>query len=346
MKVDRQALLEILVMIKPGLDIKDLVEGSNHFIFEEDRVFSFNDKIAISSPSPIALNCSVPSQEFYSLVNQITDKEIDFVIKEKSLNICGSTIKAGFSILTESESLGLIRSIDFRALDPWFHLPEDFLKGLSLCIFSCSKDATLGWMTCIWVSGNQMLSTDDVRITSFNMVEKIENSFFLPLSAAQCLIKFSPIEYCLKDGWVHFRDEKKVIFSSRILDSNNPEENIEEFFTVEGTEIFLTRNEEFKNAVKRVGILEDKFMEYDRKIDVKIEGKTVTIEGQREGVGWIKEEIILDTYDENLCFSFKINPSFLWEILTVVPSLIITINKTTCLFKSGNFRHVMSLPSD
>ena len=346
MKVDRKNLLEILTRVKPALAIKDFVEGGTHFIFDENQVFSFNDKIAISSPSPVHLNCSVSSQEFYSLLSQIADEEIDLTIEEECLNIQGSAIKAGLTILRESESLKLIRSIDFESLGPWFPLPKDFLKGLSLCGFSCSKDATLDWMTCIWISGGSMLSTDDIRVTSFNMMKEIESSFFLPLTSAQSLIKFLPVEYCLKDGWAHFREEKKVIFSSRILDSENPEENIEEFFNVQGTELFLTENKTFLDVIKRVGILEDKFMELDRKISIKIEGRKVIIEGKREGIGWIREELLLDTYNENLRCSFKINPSFLWEILTIMPSLIIIIGETTCLFKSDNFRHVMALPLD
>lgn len=344
MKVQRKVLLEILNKIRPGVATKDQIEGGTHFIFEGDRIFTFNDQISISSPSPINLNCSVPSQELHTLLNKLTDEEIDLELKDGNLKITAQKTKASLFVLNETESLKLIRSLDLETLNLWFTLPKDFLDGISLCMFSVSKDTTLGWMSCVCVSEDMIFSTDDVRITKFKMCEKIENAFFLPLSSIKHLINFIPIKYCLRDGWVHFCGENNTIFSIRMLDLAQPEENIENFFSIEGVKLFLPENEEFKRAIDRAGIIEDKELEFDRKVYIEIKGENVIIKSQKEGVGWIEEKIVLSSYDENLDISFRINPSFLKVVMEIMPSLTMVVGENKCLLTSANFQHILALP--
>lgn len=346
MKINRTELLNVLNMIKPGVTTKELIEGSSHFIFRDSRVFSFNDQITISSHSPVNLNCTVPSDTFYSLLNKIQEEEICLEVEDDLLKMTNvsESLKVRLNVLKETEASKILSSLSLEDLNSWENLPEDFAEGVSLCMFSVSKDATLGWMTCIWISGSTILSSDDLRITKFEMKEKIPDSFFLPLSSLVALLKFNPTKYCLRSGWAHFKNDEEVIFSSRILDTTEPEEDIESFFAIEGTELLFLNNESFKNAVKRVEVIEDKIQVFDRKVLIKVEEKDVVVQGQREDVGWIEEKIQIETGVKDAHFLFQINPTFFLEAIEKISPLVLILGEGSCLFKSEFFKHIMVLP--
>ena len=50
MEVNREGLLEILQRVQPALADVEMLEQSRSFVFTNERVYTYNDEIAISHP--------------------------------------------------------------------------------------------------------------------------------------------------------------------------------------------------------------------------------------------------------------------------------------------------------
>jgi len=53
MKVNREAFLQCLETVQPGLSTREVVEQASSFIFKEGEVFSFNDELFCRNKSTL-----------------------------------------------------------------------------------------------------------------------------------------------------------------------------------------------------------------------------------------------------------------------------------------------------
>ena len=66
--MDKNEFLKALDLIKPGLAKNSLVEESETVIFDNDRIYSYNDEIAISCPFKTGITGGIHSQELHKFL--------------------------------------------------------------------------------------------------------------------------------------------------------------------------------------------------------------------------------------------------------------------------------------
>ena len=338
MKIDRKHMLEVLQAVKPGLASKEVIEQSTSFIFTDGRVMTYNDEIAISHPLDIDLEGAVIAKEFFNLLSKLHDEEVDVSTTKSELAVKGKKNKAGIKLELKTnidEIIGVLGKVK-----KWNALPASFTQGLGFCLFSTGKDMTRALLTCIHCSGNSMMSSDDVRITLFEMGKKADMpAINIPATAAYELKSFEPIEYSTTKGWAHFKSKGGAVFSCRILEDAYAKEKIMSLVekAIKGDSISLPNG--LSDALERAGIFStsmDIKTIVDNRVRVTLDEGTMTIRGEGNS-GWFEETNRI-RYKGDLV-EFDINPTFLQSILPHTNEVI--LNQRTLCFQSDDFTHVI-----
>lgn len=337
MKIKRAELQTILENLRPGLARRDIVGKLSDFTFSGNRLCTFNDQISISHPFESEFECSVDGQNFYSVIVNIPEGEIDLTLKESKLVIKGEKSKAS---LVTSEGGVVSSKIKVPRINSkkWKDLPELFTKGVKLCSFSVSTDLTRPALTCIAVKGDKIFSADNLRISKFLLSAPVGDDFLITGASAAVLAKYPVTKYLKDDSWIHFKTEGDIIFSCRVIVDVFPD--VSGYFKVDGVSFALP--DELRNVVDSVSVVADEEFSIDRIISVLLSKKEKTITCSGKGsLGSFERTCALGGRIQH-DVEFDINPSFFSEVLYSGSEM--TLGESHALFTGDAFAHVMCLP--
>lgn len=221
MKVDRKDLLRVLKAALPGIESGNaILEGADTFIFNNGNIHSYNDNISVTVPFIFTnkagenVSGALKAKDFYDLINRYSDDTLSIIPKQGVWIVKTENSTAELTLL-ESGILERVQNI-FPDKIKWHDIPEKFIDGLTLCIIAGNRSVLSG----IFASKNILTSTDEVRISQFNLNAPLANgdSFWISDQAAVELIKLNNLKkYCVSDSWIHFKSEEKIIFSCKRL---------------------------------------------------------------------------------------------------------------------------------
>lgn len=336
-KINRMQFIDVLTKVKPGIADKEIIEQSSHFIFEPDRVWSFNDEIAINQTFNSGLKGAVKADEFYKLLNKLEDETITITINEGGFCVQGEKITANIKIDPDVK-LQTVSIPDIKAKG-WEVLPDEFCSSLSVCLFSASKNMIRPALTCLYVTGDKVVSTDTFRATKHTMQGSISTELLIPASSAKELIKYNVVKiFTGNKGWLHFTNDESTIFSCRTFADIEFPKQIWDFFNVEGEKIILP--DTFDKVIDRVSTLITADFDLDRFVTLNIE-KNILECKSKGSYGSISEKIKIDYKGEVI--SIKIHPGFLTAIINKLNEVI--IGQDRVLFQGDNFEHAICLSS-
>jgi hypothetical protein len=320
-------LISALSKIKSGISTRGVVDGFGNYSLDDDFVRTYNDHICISYPFKTGVVASVKAENLNAVLSKIDVENIELSVVDNSLLINGGNTKAGL-IKTEG-----VKHIPING--EWKDLPEDFLHGLSLCSFSAADTMSMGILYCIHVNRKKLYSSDNYRISKYELSKEIRDTFLIPAKSAEEVSKFKVTKYLLDESWVHFKSDTGVIFSCRIV--NGIYKDVDRFFEVEGKEFVLPEN--IKKYVDSSLVMADGKREFEKKIEMTLSKDQIILRGETE-TGWIESKVPCQL-DLEESFKVTINPVFLNEVLNKSTSII--VREGRALFKSENFQHVMVL---
>lgn len=349
--VSRQDFLSVLNKARVAVDQKGLIglEQAQHFIIRDDRVITYNDRIAVSAPigAKLGMELTVQADDLYKVLSDIPEEFVQMELDEdENLLVSSATTKSGMaSMPLEGELLELVDSLKLDKLKrkDWQDLPKNFIEAIKLCGFSVSKDAANVAYSSIFVDNDGMgdgvvYSTDKWRISRYSFDEGAAMTFLLPYDAAKELIKYSVVEIQQKGAWAHFRDKDGLVFSVRTVDVDFPD--CEKYFEVKGEKMKLPSG--LVKALEQILVFapgEDLEL---REAEITFRKGKITIRSQNDR-GWIERKITVPGLNvpKNMP-SLVINPVFFVDILKHSTTMITGENRA--LFSAGNFEHVMVLP--
>jgi hypothetical protein len=321
-------LISALSKIRSGISTKGLIEGFGNYSLDNDYIRTYNDHICISYPFKTNVVASIKADDLNAVLNKIDGETVELSVVDNSLLIGGGNTKAGL-IKTDT-----VKHIPISGV--WKDLPEGFKNGLALCSFSAADTMSMGILYCIFVNKTKLYSSDNYRISRYELKDGIDDVFLIPAKSAEEVIKFPFNKYLLDESWVHFKSDSGVIFSCRIV--SGVYKDVDRFFEVEGKEFTLPEN--IKKYVDSSLVMADGKREFEKKIEMTISKDQIILRGETD-TGWIESKVPcqLDIEDS---FKVAINPVFLNEVLNKSTSIV--VREGRALFKSENFQHVMVLP--
>lgn len=334
--INREDLIDVLTKVKPGIASKEILEQSSHFIFEEDRIWTYNNQIAISQEFKSGFAGAVKADEFYKLLNKLEDDDLAISVQAGEFSIQGKSITAKIKIDPDIK-LQPIKAPGINSKN-WQPLPKDFNDAISLCIFSASRNMIRPELTCLYITGKTVFSTDTFRATKREMVSKVKTDFLIPATSAKELTKYNVHKiFTDTEGWLHFTNKEHTMFSCRTFADVQYPSKIWDFFDIKGEEIKLP--DSFESIVDRVSTLVTADFDLDRFVDLVIKDNVLTCRG-RGPHGSVLEKIDIDYNGEEI--KVKVHPGFLAEILKQLSSMIIG---ERLLFQGKLFSHAICLSS-
>lgn len=330
--MNKQKLLKALEIVKPGLASQEMIEQSTSFAFVGNRVVTYNDEISISHPiEGMDITGAVKAKELYKLLAKIDKEEIEITVTETELRLTAGKARAG---LTFQQEITLpLEEIEKQG--EWKLLPDGFLEALKFTQFTCSQDMSKPVLTCINVRKDGLIeSSDNYRITRYQVKEMPVPTFLLPATSARELVKYEITEIAQGQGWIHFRTSDGTIFSCRVFEENFPD--TEPLIEVKGTEITLP--DSMNEALSRASIFSRETYTDTEFVQITLERNKLTVHGKND-TGWYDEMLRVRYKGEVL--SFFINPSFLSKILASTNNCL--LGDRVIKFQGENWLHIIAL---
>jgi len=339
MKVGRSELRDRLSMLHPGLAKREFVAQATHFIFFDNLIATFNDKILITTPFVCDFEFSVKGIEFFRLIDGITDEQITIDLKDNKIKVRSKTTTSSMATINEDQNnLPEIIANMMSGMEEWRPLPEDFVDGISLCAFSASPDLSAGVRACVSVVRDKCYATDGNRISQYTMSSEINESDFNIFSKEVMeLSKFPVVEYCINNKWGHYRTEDGVTFSTGFIQGDLPVEKIKNLFKNVSDYSSIELPSDLKATLDNVTMLASDLSDRTGRASyLRIEDNEITVKAAND-LGWV-EKTLKCKYDGEP-IDIGINNRFLSQILQKSTTLSWAGDKL--FFSSGEFLHAL-----
>ncbi len=339
-KINRQDFLLMLEKVKPGVASKELIEQSDHFVFDDDKIWTYNDEVSISLSFTSAITGSIKAQEFYTLLTKIEAVNIYLQQENNKLHIRAKNFHAVINVAEITLVTDGINPPGSKS-KKWKSLPENFVDAVSFCIFSASTNMMLADFACIWLTSKDdqglAVSCDGFRGTRYKLDTVLDDQLLLPVSAAKYMRVYNPMRYCLDGNWLHFINSEKIVFSSRVI-ATDYNQMIWDFFDVKDNKpIILPEN--FKSVIERAETIVVEEFAQDRFLTVKIDEGQIECRGEGK-LGWVKEQADIKYSGKSI--KFQIHPTLLADILNHTSEMIVS---ERLKFKTDTFEHIVCLSS-
>lgn len=366
-------LLTVLDKARAAVDATGAldIDQAQDFIFMGDRVVAYNGHISISAPMPedTGLALTVKAKKLYHILKNIPEDDLELGFgKDDNLLVTSESTKATIKADPLAGDLAeLLDSLNLDALKEkdWQDLPEGFDDAIKLCLFSAGKDPANVAYNCLHMLTEQLVSTDNLRISRYVFLQpKAEMDFLMPIKAAEELVRHKVGQFNQGEAWAHFRGSDGLVFSARIKNEDFPD--CDEFFEFSGKTIELPP--ELSKALSAVLVFAPGEVDEDRVAQLHFKkGNVVCVAETWDSKPWYEIydgkvackgepiKIFMGRIERTVpapgmqpppnLTKLRINPVFFMEILQHVTTMKVGKGGTRVLFKAGNFAHVMNLPA-
>ena len=334
MKFKRNEIIAALDAVAPGLANREVLTQAQSFVFYNGKVWTFNDMLAVSHPLPDGweVEAAVKAQELHRVIKKMDSEEVDISLASDGNELIIATPTDRLGMKVESEVTKHHESIGEPS--EWLELPADFMDALTRASLCTSRNMSFPLLMHVHVKGNKVEAVDNSRL----LVQEIEADmpeFLVPREAVNHLAKYKCTAVGLSDGWVHFRNNDDVMFSTRTM---APDEfmNLEPLLNVEGTRVAFPK--ELKGGIdKAVDVLDMK--DALPFIEVAASKGVLTIKAEGPAAN-LKERYRVTFKDE---LRFTIHPELFADALGVGVECVIGEKAISIVSAEKHFTHVLAL---
>lgn len=334
MKINREATLSILNRARAGISTKGIVEEASCFIFTGSHVVSFNDRISIAVPFESDFICAVPADELIKTIQNSKMEELSVKLKDNEFVLSDKKFRAGITTIENSlaESLPINSVADLK----WKKCPENLLKGIEQCLFSAAKSSAVAYLNCIAIIDDHVVSSDNFRISYYDLGQSVEGKYLIPLSSAIELVSIdSFVKYAVNDSWMYFKTKDDIFFFCRLVDAEFPD--VSTLLSVNKNAVKMTLpTKELQQALQACSVFSSS-IDVDKKVEVSIDEGSLVCKSLNEK-GWI-EYAVEKTDSPDI--KFEVHPDFLYDILPMIQEVMIDEGKLH--IHTNNFKHVVAL---
>jgi len=342
--MNRNDLLRALKAVIPGVSKGEaLLIGADSFIFRRGLIQSYNDVLSVTFPLDVGIEATVKAAELVKVLEKMSGADIKLEVNDKSLEISDGVTTLSMRLI-EAGTMALLESLALEDLE-WLPLPKDFVKALTLCLPSVSRNVVHGALTGIRIENDCLLSTDNFRATWVELETPMSPSGFpfsgitLPGDAAIDLLKLQNLEqFSFTDAWAHFLSSEGAVFSSRLIASDFPAEPLKQMFPEPGHGSYQLPDG-LEKTLERVRVLaytQDDGSDY---VTMSEDKGNLKIKGERQ-FGSIKEKIKLKAGEWPDGVIINIQPGHLLDIMSKTRDFQM-VDKLA-YFHGPRFKHIIS----
>jgi len=336
MKVNRENLLKQLESVSVGLAKREIIEQSQCFVFTGGEVLTFNDEVAVRTPSKLDIEGAVEAKPLLELLKKLNEDAILIDKTEEGLMIKGKNRRS--VVRMENEVLIPVENIENPG--NWSKIPENLLKAMKMASSCCSSDESSAVLACVHIAGDFVEATDDVQIIRYKIETGIDDAQTLVrFEAVNKIVSMEPHEWSHTKDWIHFRDASGLTISSRRYIESYP--NVDN--VLGDSDGLVTKFPKHLEKVLDKAVIFSSENPVDDKVLVAMNNGLLKIKGYGPS-GWYEEKKKIEYTGEPI--AFNIDPKLLIEISRRNTDCKILGNKMR--IETGNFIYLvcMSLVED
>lgn len=345
MKIDRALMVEILNTVAPAIAKKGDEQMTNRVVFTGADVAGYTDYVSIIHPLVTDFTTACPFDELSRILKKYKGKEAEFIYSAGNINIKGGT-KLKARLVTDPlhphvEYIQNLIEIADGGL-AWRPLPDDFLEGVKLCMYSASNDAGQGHLQCVYTNGDKIAASDDFRISEYTMLGAIEDKILIPATTCMEMVKLGTLtQYAIHETWAFFLTPDNVMLCARLFTEEY--DDYTQFFGMpeDATSVTLPAKK-LINEVETVSIMADGDLDIEKSIRVQMENGHITLSGEK-AIGFVKTTISDKAVQINGQAVFGINPIFFADVLARTQTVDVTVDKALFTSDDHKFKHLISL---
>lgn len=325
--MNRKELILAIERVKPT-KTTSMEEYSELLFFNKKEICSYNDEVLIKIPFETKIEGAFPAKQLLELLQKIEDEEVKIKQADSAIHISGRITKAK---IKQFEIKAPFNKIEIPT--KWGKLPEDFIEGLKLCVFSVSQEQG-NVLNNIYLEEDKMTSCDNYRVTTYNMKDKMKPCF-IPKNIISSLTSFAPTHFQIDKNWLFFKNKQSMFCAKKTMGKYPDTSDILKMKNAKK----VTFPDQLKSSLQRTKILADEDITTGNKtIELTLEKGKLHCHGECD-IGMIDEHLKID-YDGKR-IHFDIIPEFLFDILDKTQTVL--IGESSLKFKTKNFQHVISI---
>lgn len=334
LRVGRDAVLQCLEAVYPGISPKNIIEQSGSFVFRGGRVYTFNDETACRMKSPFdpSFEAAVPAGVFLDLLRKLPDDDLDFEMVDGELVISGKRKKTGIS--AEANITLPIDSMEFPGKEDWQDLPEDFCDAIGIVQDCAGTDATIFTMTCVHIHPKWVEACDNFQLARYTIKTGLKKPTLVKRESIKNIVNMGMTKFAETANWLHFKNGTGMVMSCRRY-AEDYEDMSRAINMTDGEQTTLPKS--LAEAVDRSEIFSSQNAD-DSDLYVELRKGAVRIRGVG-ATGW-HQEVKKMVYN-GPAREFRIAPKILREICQKYNDCL--IGETQLKVDGGRFIYVSSL---
>lgn len=230
-ELNRLELLSALDKVSAGLAEKESVAQGTCFVFEPERIYTFNSVIGVCIPFSTGLSCAVENASLLTFLRKVTNDSIILEIEGDTLTVQGGKRTKAKLPVNASIILPFDKNVKPpEKLSPLPFMPKAFSDAVSSVLFTVCNDTQMAQLCGVHIGsdsiGTFVESTDRERATRVYISDKTNPiDLNIPIESAKALRSLKPVKYGFNDGWEYFLCEGDVLFASSMAEKKFPDLN-------------------------------------------------------------------------------------------------------------------------
>lgn len=346
MLVNREELLALLQMLRPGLTEQEAIEQSSCFVFQEKKAASgknichamtFNDEVACRHRSPLKITGAVPAKPFLGILEKMPEEELDIDVvgdKESQLVIVGKRRK--MEIRMERDIALQIDTVDQP--ETWSELPDDFSEAIRIVEHCAAKkrgNEDRFAITCVHIHPKWVEAFDNMQAARYTIKTGVSSPHLVRQASIHHIIGMGMTEFSETDHWIHFRNPDRFVMSMRRTYDDEGFLELDRFFNEKGVDVVLPKG--LAEAAERAAVASTESGNQGF-FSVSLSPDKLKIVGMGSVAKYSESKKI--PYDGPR-LEFMISPELLREVLNRHTEC--QIGKKTLLVDGGKWKYVTSL---
>jgi hypothetical protein len=301
-RINRDELLHQLESVQPGLSVREIIEQSSCFVFDEGTVMTFNGEDACRLKTKLDITGAVRAAPVMALLRQLGEQELEIEVGKNELVVTGKNRSAGISM--EAQILLPIDKVEKPK--GWKPLHEEFAEAIQIVQQCTGKDESKFYTTCVHVGPKWVEACDNYQITRYKLKTGFANDTLVRGTSIKHIVTLGMTHFSETQNYVHFRNSIGLVFSCRRFVEDYPD--LASFLKVSGEPTVLPKG--LGEAATKAEIFSSENAD-DNQVLVKLRSGKLMVKGT--GVsGWYEERKKLK-YD-GPPLDFLVSPKLLVEI--------------------------------
>jgi len=321
MFVQREELISMLEVLKPGSTPKDIQEQSSCVVFKDGYAYTYNEDIFCRTKTkfPKEWEAAVPVTPLLSILNKRREPELEVKLEDGKFHLINKNRNS--YVRYENQISLQYDKVTLPSKEDWESLKPHFSDAVTLVQDCAGKNSDLLALTCIHITKDYIEASDSQQIARFHIKTKIKEDLLLKKSSIEPLLFLEPTKIAVTDNWCHFKTANGSLYSIHKYVGDFVD--VDKYLKVEGKKIILPTGLVTASEIAEVFSSEDKD---NNNVTISLSSKKIKIRGEGDSGGHRETKKVKYSGPD---ISFMINPKLLREIIDRNNECFVTPTKLT-----------------